>query len=79
MVNLDMRGMPDHHPQRDDQVAAWIKDRRDAHKNNDLWAALDVLLDEYRLAADTGWSLEEVVNGERERPQQGERKPKRSK
>lgn len=63
MSNLDMRNMEDHYPRRDDQVAAWIKDRRDESANA-AWAALDDLLDEYRLAADTGQTLEEMVNGE---------------
>lgn len=80
MTNLDMRNMQDHYPHRDDQVAAWIKDRRDAqpepedgtrHLIGEGWTALDNLLDEYRLAADTGQSLEVVVNGEPERPPRG--------
>lgn len=69
MTNLDMRNMNDHYPQRDNQVAAWIKDRRDQYpKDHSLapsaWDALDNLLDEYRLAADTGQSLENIVNEE---------------
>lgn len=71
MANLDMRNMPDHYPRRGDQVEAWIKDRRDEHKSRSDWGdtvaeALDNLLDEYRLAADTGQSLENIVNGEPE-------------
>jgi hypothetical protein len=65
-TNDEMKGMSDHYPRRDDQVAAWIKQRRDdAGDRTKAWA-LDDLLDEYRLAADTGQSLENMVNGEEE-------------
>jgi hypothetical protein len=72
MSNPDMRNMQDHYPHRGDQIEAWIKDRRDAEDQTrpwdtyGPWDALDVLLDEYRLAADTGQSLENIVNGEPE-------------
>lgn len=74
MANLDMRNMQDHYPSRGDQVEAWIKDRRDQYVGNEsgndydsgAWTALDNLLDEYRLASDTGQSLENMVNGEEE-------------
>lgn len=63
-----MRNMQDHYPQRGDQVEAWIKERRDERVPNGpetpAWYALDNLLDEYREAADTGQSLENMVNGE---------------
>lgn len=79
MANPDMRNMVDHHPHRGDQVEAWIKERRDSVVDRTKWFALDDLLDEYRLAADTGLSLEEVVNGEHEADAQPRaRKPKRS-
>lgn len=75
MTNLNMRNMQDHYPHRDDQVAAWIKDRRDAFCHPETgtpmkvdqykaFEVLDNLLEEYRLAADTGMSLENVVNEE---------------
>lgn len=70
-MNEGMRSMADHHPQRGDQVEAWIKDRRDQNTwdgdtRNPAWEALDDLLDEYRLASDTEQSLEIIVNGEPE-------------
>jgi hypothetical protein len=77
MMNLDMRNMQDHYPHRGDQVEAWIKDRRDQHEPKQpgtehligaAYDALDNLLDEYRLAADTGQSLENIVNGEDDEP-----------
>lgn len=83
MGNLEMRNMQDHYPHREDQVEAWIKDRRDQFKEGSpgysdiLFQALDNLLDEYRLAADTGQSLNEVVNGEEERPPPTARKKKK--
>lgn len=86
MVNLDMRNMQDHYPQRGDQVEAWIKDRRDSNGNKEshgseaaAWFALDDLLDEYRLAADTGQSLENIVNGEDEKPVTRRKKSKKPK
>lgn len=75
--NPEMRNLEDHYPRRDDQVAAWIKHRRDEHSKPEdgtrhligaAWEALDALLDEYRLAADTGQSLENIVNGEESEP-----------
>lgn len=71
-MNPDMKNMQDHHPERGDQIEAWIKDRRDAvcsgippmGEEPPGWNELDSLLDEYRLAAATGMSLEEIVNGE---------------
>jgi hypothetical protein len=87
MQNPEMANLQDHYPHRDDQVAAWIKERRDEiRKNTPLgefmngYRQLDDLLDEYRLAADTGRSLEEMVNdpnGERDSGERHERKKKR--
>ena len=71
MTNADMRNMQDHYPQRDDQVEAWIKDRRDlileATPLGQImlgWDTLNKLLEEYQEAADKRMSLENVVNGE---------------
>lgn len=82
MSNLEMRNMQDHYPERGDQVEAWIKDRRDKqgpfrYEDNEAWGALDNLLDEYRLAADTGRSLENMVNGDEEPPEPRAKKKKR--
>lgn len=50
-------------PRRDDQVAAWIKRRRDAYdQQHDVqWDVLDELLDDYRLHADAGVPLDQHV------------------
>jgi hypothetical protein len=53
-------------PRRDDDVAAWIKARRDAYygigrKYRDAWQAMDDLLDEWRLLADTGRTVAEAL------------------
>lgn len=52
-------------PSRDDDVAAWIKARRDEHEDRygryPEWYAIDALLDQYRLHADTGTPLGEHV------------------
>lgn len=46
-------------PHRGDLLEAWIKARRDEQRpTGEGWSALDDLLDEYRLAADTGESLQ---------------------
>jgi hypothetical protein len=78
-----MRNMADHYPHRGNQVEAWIKDRRDAlgSSSAEPWQILDDLLDEYRLAADTGMSLEEIVNIDitEAQPGLGERKRKKEK
>lgn len=90
MSNPDMANMADHYPHRGNPVEAWIKDRRDRFTHPETgtpmeidqysaYKALDDLLDEYRLAADTGQSLEEVVNGEHEPPPKGELKKKTKK
>lgn len=56
----------DHRPQRTDQVEAWLKAKRDGFNKEDaygrgLWHVMDSILDEYRLAADMGLTLEEVL------------------
>lgn len=79
-MNLDMRNMQDHYPQRGDQVEAWVKDCRDIFEEGSTsWAALDMLLDEYRLAADNMMSLENMVNGEPENVPREPRTPKKRK
>jgi hypothetical protein len=46
------------YPRRGDKVEAWLKECRDQHANMDTtWFALDALLDQYRLDADTGSEL----------------------
>ncbi|MEE2054763.1 hypothetical protein [Nocardiopsis tropica] len=48
-----------HHPRRDDEFATWLKAQRDEHpKSTWHWVALDELLDDYRLHADTGTPLD---------------------
>jgi hypothetical protein len=50
--------MQDHYPRRDDAVAAWIKRQRECYTpGTSSWHALDDLLDDYRLMADTGQPL----------------------
>jgi hypothetical protein len=47
-----------HQPQRGGDVEAWIKQRRDEYRPSSTdWTALDRLLDDYRLHADTGTPL----------------------
>ncbi len=54
-----------HRPHRDDEIARWLKAKRDAEK--DCWGetehyrSFDLLLDEYRLRADTGLLLHEDI------------------
>ncbi len=54
-----------HRPQRGDAVERWLKAKRDAEK--DCWGetehyrSFDLLLDEYRLRADTGLLLSEDI------------------
>lgn len=49
-----------HLPHRGDAIEAWIKSKRDEHgahredSGSEAWTAVDNLLDDYRLAADTG-------------------------
>jgi hypothetical protein len=48
-----------HVPMRGSDVEAWIKANRDSYGSDwPEWFALDLLLDNYRLKADTGASLE---------------------
>lgn len=55
-----------HQPVRGSDVEAWIKARRDERDiDPDAKTALDNLLDEYRLCADTGRSLTEKMENER--------------
>lgn len=43
------------YPRRGDKVEQWLKDCRDQHPSMDAsWFAIDALLDQYRLDADTG-------------------------
>lgn len=56
-----------HRPDRDDEVAAWIKRHRGKQvRDGRAWLALDDLLDDYRLHADTGTPLDQPAheNGE---------------
>lgn len=47
-------------PQRGDDVEAWLKRQRDSYpRNTRQWSAIDDLLDDYRLHADTGSRLDE--------------------
>lgn len=49
-------------PQRGDHVEAWLKEQRDQYPDNTtMWDALDNLLDDYRLHADTRTPLDEHV------------------
>lgn len=74
-MNPEMAGMPDHYPQRGDQVEAWLEDRlkNSAHSitQGPWFQGQKRLLEEYRYAADSGLSLEEVVNGVHKRPPRG--------
>jgi hypothetical protein len=52
-----------HQPKRDDDVARWLKARRDEYITDSpggltSWHALDALLDEYRARADYGFDLD---------------------
>jgi hypothetical protein len=57
MKEMRMDGLAE----RGDEVAAWLKRQRDSHPRNDVWHALDWVLDDYRLHADTGTPLSENV------------------
>jgi hypothetical protein len=50
-------------PRRGDAVEAWLKAQRDEYypDHGEQWSAIDDLLDEYRLHADTGTPLHEHV------------------
>jgi hypothetical protein len=52
-----------HQPRRNDDVARWLKARRDEYTTsspggNACWHAIDALLDEYRARADYGFDLD---------------------
>jgi hypothetical protein len=48
-----------HHPMRDDDVAKWLKAKRDSWGENSFsYTAIDELLDEYRARADYGFTLD---------------------
>lgn len=54
-------------PHRDDAVATWLKAQRDEREGPQgrlQYAAIDALLDEYRLRADLGLELDEEIPGE---------------
>lgn len=47
-------------PTRDDDVAVWLKAKRDERNESgdyNAWCVIDQLLDEYRLRADCGYDL----------------------
>jgi len=53
-------------PRRGDHVAAWLKAQRDQHVDGydsppPEWHALDRVLDDYRLHADTGTPLDQPL------------------
>ena len=54
---------PEHLPRRDDPVATWLREKREAYRRQrdlgypQVFNALDALLDEYRERADFGASL----------------------
>jgi hypothetical protein len=56
--------IPQHQPRRGSDVEAWLKRERDKHDRYGdgtpdwMWCALDNLLDNYRLHADTGVPLD---------------------
>lgn len=59
-----------HRPNRDDDVAGWLKRQRDKYRRmgevleSQIHLAIDDLLDDYRLHADTGTPLsEEALDG----------------
>jgi hypothetical protein len=49
-------------PERGDDVEAWIRRWRDM-LDGDRWIAVDSMLDDYRLHADTGTPLSGEVSG----------------
>lgn len=61
-----MEGPPAHIPMRGTDVELWLKRCRDEYPrqhSNDAWTALDDLLDDYRLRADTGSAMDALVGG----------------
>jgi hypothetical protein len=68
MTNLDMRNVPDHYPERGDQVHLWLQDFLQFHTNDRIVEGaasrtVERLIRQYELAADEMLSLENVVNG----------------
>jgi hypothetical protein len=62
--------LPSHIPHRGSDVEAWLKRHRDEYAaDSDDWRALDVALDDYRLAADLGRDLADVPDVSDERSQ----------
>lgn len=63
LIAQKMEAFPPHRPHRGSDVEAWLKTKRDEYIGSPeegytlSWAALDTLLDEYRLRADTGATL----------------------
>lgn len=52
------------YPRKTDLVAAWLKKKRDEYKpDSEGWIAIDNLLYEYRLMADTGRRFSGGENG----------------
>lgn len=67
MTNLDMRNVPDHYPERGDQVHLWLQDFLEFHTNDQIVEGASSrtvkrLIKEYEDAADGMMSLENVVN-----------------
>ena len=67
MTNLDMRNVPDHYPERGDQVHLWLQDFLKFHTNDQVVQGpasrtVKRLIAEYEEAADGMISLENVVN-----------------
>lgn len=52
-----------HQPRRDDDVARWLKAKRDEqNRRHDEWFAIDAILDEYRARADYGLTLDDDMS-----------------
>lgn len=65
-MNIRIPEPDPHRPRRDDDVARWLKGRRDKHVNGDgdelpYYWAIDSLLDEYRARADYGLTLDDDI------------------
>lgn len=59
---IDVLDAQPYQPKRNDEVATWIKAKRDEHGPGWRWGELDNLLDDYRLHADTGTPLTSDVD-----------------
>jgi hypothetical protein len=55
---LGCGGLP--RPRRDDPVSRWLRSWRNRHERDTYWV-LDEMLEEYRLCADTGVSLDRAT------------------